>query len=405
MSPVVQPDVDRRWTTYFSLAWLGFWAANLVPLQLLLPDQLADLDPDSKVRDFAVLNLVSAVVALVALPVFGALSDRTRSGFGRRRLFIAAGAGLFAVGLLGSATAGSPLALTAWWSFAQVGLSAMTAGLTAVVADRVPEHQRGMASSAIFGPQALGVVLGIGVVSALTLSSGQGYVLIAVLLLALTVPFVRHYREVPPGDVAPLPLADVLGSLRIGVRGNPDFAWAFAGRLLVNLGNSLGTCYLLYFLTDDLEVSDPDASLLGLSVVYLLFGVVLTYAGGLLSDRLDRRRVFVAAAAAMQAVAGVLLAAFPSYGMALFSAALLGGGFGAYMAVDQALVTQVLPDAHTRAKDLGIMNIGTIVPVAVAPAVAGLLISYGGGYSTLFAAVGVATSVGAVMVYRIRSVR
>ncbi len=249
------------------------------------------------------------------------------------------------------------------------------------------------------------MVLGIGLVSAFALSSGQGYVLIAVLLVGLTVPFVRHYREVPPGDAPPLGLAEIVGSLRVDVRGNPDFAWAFAGRLLVNLGNSLGTCYLLYFLTDELRRPDPDTALLELTVVYLLFGVALTYAGGLLSDRLDRRRVFVAAAAAMQAVAGLLLAAFPSFGVAFVAAALLGGGFGAYMAVDQALVTQVLPDAQTRATDLGIMNIGTIVPVAVAPAVAGLLITYGGGYSALFAAVGAATGLGALMVYRIRSVR
>ncbi|CAN5446592.1 MFS transporter [soil metagenome] len=404
-SAASQPDVSRRWTAYFSLAWLGFWAANLVPLQLLLPDQLAEIDPGSKVRDFAILNLASAAVALVALPIFGALSDRARNRFGRRRLFIAVGAGLFVVGLLGCAAQTDWVALAAWWSFAQIGLSAMTAGLTAVVADRVPERQRGMASRAIFGPQALGVVLGIGVVSAFALSSGQGYLAISLLLVVLTVPFVRHYQEVPPGDTPPLPLSEVVGSLRIDVRANPDFAWAFAGRLLVNFGNSLGTCYLLYFLTDELQRSDPDTSLLELTVVYLLFGVTLTYLGGLWSDRLGRRRVFVAAAAAMQGVAGLMLAAFPSFGVALVAAALLGGGFGAYMSVDQALVTSVLPDADSRAKDLGIMNIGTIVPVAVAPAVAGLLITSGGGYSSLFAAVGVATSLGAVLVYRIKSVR
>lgn len=143
---------------------------------------------------------------------------------------------------------------------------------------------------------------------------------------------------------------------------NRDFAWAFGGRLLVNLANSLGTCYMLYFLTDDLKVSDPESSLLAVTVVYLLAGILATTVAGVLSDRLGRRRIFVALAAVLQAVSGFLLAGFPSMTVALIASALMGGGFGAYMAVDQALITQVLPDAESRAKDLGIMSIGSVVP-------------------------------------------
>jgi MFS family permease len=398
--------VGRRWATRFTLAWLGFWMANLVPIQLLLPNQLADADPSSKVRDFAVVNGISGVVALIALPVCGSLSDRSRTRFGRRRIWVAAGAVLFATGLVLTGLQTQWVTLAICWSFSMLGLSAMTAGLTAVVADRVPNRQRGLISGAIFGPQALGVVIGIAAVSAFGLTSLEGYVLIAVLLVVLAVPFVRRYEEVPAEATEVLTLRDIVGSLRIDVRANPDFAWAFGGRLLVNLGNSLGTCYLLYFLTDALRVHDPDTALLELTVVYLLFGLVLTYAGGLMSDRMQRRRVFVAVAAAMQAFAGFLLAVYPSFGVAFVAAAFLGGGFGVYMSVDQALVTQVLPDARSRAKDLGIMNIGTIVPPAVAPLFAGLLItSSGHGYSELFALVGVTAGLGAVLVYRIRSVR
>jgi MFS family permease len=73
--------------------------------------------------------------------------------------------------------------------------------------------------------------------------------------------------------------------------------------------------------------------------------------------------------------------------------------------VDQALVTQVLPDAGSRAKDLGIMNIGTNVPQSLAPLAAALIIDQLGGYRTLFGAAGACTVFGAVMVYRIKSVR
>jgi MFS family permease len=89
----------------------------------------------------------------------------------------------------------------------------------------------------------------------------------------------------------------------------------------------------------------------------------------------------------------------------LAASALMGAGFGAYMAVDQALVTQVLPDAGSRAKDLGIMNIGSVVPPALAPLIASIFITSVGGYPVLFTAVGVTATVGATLVYRVRSVR
>lgn len=400
------PAVGRGWSARYSLAWFGFWMANLVPLQLLLPNQLAALDPGSKVRDFALLNGASGVVALVALPVFGALSDRLRSRFGRRRLWIAVGAALFAAGLAGTGAQRDWISLAVCWSLSMIGLSAMTAGLTAVVADRVPERQRGMISSAIYGPQALGVVVGIAAVSVFSLTSLQAYLLLAVFLVLLTMPFVRGYREVTgPAATDAVSLRAVISTLRIDVRGNPDFAWAFGGRLLVNLANSLGTCYLLYFLTDKLRVHNPDQVLLELTVVYLLSGLLSTYTAGWLSDRWRRRRVFVAVAAAMQAIAGYLLGGVPTRAFTVLAAAFMGGGFGAYMAVDQALVTQVLPDAHTRAKDLGIMSIGTMIPPTLAPLIAGAIITGAGGYPMLFFLVGVIATLGAILVYRVRTVR
>lgn len=397
--------VTRAWTARYGVIWIGFWMANLVPIQLLLPNQLAAIDPDGKVLAFAVVNAIAGVVALIALPVCGALSDRSRSRFGRRRFWIGGGAVLFAAGLLITGMQTSVAGLSLWWAFSQIGLAAMTSGLTAVIADTVPERQRGLIAGAIFGPQALGVVLGILIVAVFSLSDVQGYVVLAVALLGLSVPFLWKYVEAPAVGGGALRLGAIVRSLAVDVRGNPDFAWAFSGRLLVNLGNSLGTCYLLYFLTDALRVPDPEFALLLMTLMYLVAGLVATFVGGWLSDRTGKRRVFVLWTALMQAAAGGLLAAFPSFEVALVAAALMGGGFGAYMSVDQALVTQVLPDASSRAKDLGILNIGAIVPPALAPLIAGLMITSGGqGYPVLFTAVAVVAGLGAVMVYRVKSV-
>jgi len=343
------------------------------------------------------------LTALVALPICGALCDRSRSRFGRRRLWLTAGALAFAVGLIVTGAQTSVTGVVVAWAASMIGLSAATAGLTAVIADRVPEDQRGMSSSAIYGPQALGVVVGITLVSVFGLSPMSGFAVIAVLLIVCLVPFLAAHRDIAFTVEAPLSIGELLASMGSSFR-NREFAWAFGGRLLVNLANSLGTCYTLYFLSDGLKVPDPAGSLLVCTVLYLLAGLLAT-AAGVLSDRLGRRRIFVALAALLQAASGFLLASAPSLTVMMVASALMGGGFGAYMAVDQALITQVFPDAESRAKDLGIMNIGSVVPPAIAPLIAGAIISSEHGYPLLFALVGAAAAVGALLVYRIRSVR
>lgn len=393
--------VPRGWTVRFGLLWFGYWAAYLTPVQLVLPNQFDRLDPAHKVRDFGLATGATGIAALIALPLFGALCDRTRSRFGRRKVWMAAGTLVFAAGLVATGAQNSPLAVGIAWLVASLGLGMATAGATAVIADDVPDEQRGAISAAIYGPQAIGILVGVGALTALNNDGVLGYSVLAVVVVVMAYPFVSWHRE-RVGVLAP-PL-----TFRALVEGfwvrNADFGWAFGGRLLVNLGNALGTTYLLYFLQDDLKLADPNGGLLLLSAVYLVFTLAATVWGGRASDRSGRRRRFVAVAALLQAIAAFLLTAFPAYGVAIAAAAFLGAGYGAYMSVDQALVTAVLPDAGSRAKDLGIMNVGSVGPQALAPLAASLVINELGGYPVLFGAAGVTTVVGAVLVYRIRSV-
>jgi MFS family permease len=398
--------VGRAWTLRFALIWLGLWAAQLAPVQLLLPLQLADVDPAHKVRDFGLVNGLAGVAALVALPVFGALCDRTRSRWGRRRIWVAGGVAGYVAGLLLTGAAGSWQAVAGAWLVAQLGMYAAMAGLTATVADDVPADQRGTVSAAIYGPQALGIVLGLGLVTALGGSSGIGYAALAVVLLLAALPWVLRTREAAPTDTGrPQSLRTALRATWAAPGRSPDYAWAFAGRLLVNLGNALGTTYLLYFLTDGLRVADPEGSLLILTLVYLVATVMATWGGGVLSDRTGRRRIFVAGAAVLQALACAVLVVAPSWPTALLAGLLLGAGYGCYTSVDQALVTQVLPDPDAVAGELGVMNVAAVAPQALAPLMAALVIAELGGYGVLFTVAGVFTVLGALSVARIRSVR
>ena len=87
----------------------------------------------------------------------------------------------------------------------------------------------------------------------------------------------------------------------------------------------------------------------------------------------------------------------------MIAAVLFGAGFGAYLAVDQALITQVLPAAKDRAKDLGIINIAIVGPAALAGAIAAVLVDTS-GYPALFAATAVVALIGSVLVWKIKSV-
>jgi len=401
-----QRAVPRGWSVRFGLLWFGFWMANLAPIQLVLPNQFDALDHAHKVRDFGLVSGLTGIAALVTLPLFGALCDRTRSRFGRRRVLMAGGTAVFVVGLLLTGVQQTWWAVGLAWLVATLGINMATAGLTAAIADEVPDEQRGAISAAIYGPQAVGILVGVGVLTALNNNGVWGYLFLAVALVACATPFLRYYRDVATtGETLPLSLRSIAEGMWIDPRANPDFAWAFGGRLLVNLGNAFGTTYLLYFLQDDLKLHDPNAGLLQLTLVYLVFTLVATVLGGWLSDRTGRRRVFVATAATLQAIASFQLTFFPSFGMAMVAAGFLGAGYGAYMSVDQALVTAVLPDAQTRAKDLGIMNVGSVGPQALAPLGASVIIGTLGGYPVLFGTAGVTTVLGALMVYRVRSVR
>jgi MFS family permease len=78
-------------------------------------------------------------------------------------------------------------------------------------------------------------------------------------------------------------------------------------------------------------------------------------------------------------------------------------GYGAYIAVDQAMITQVLPSAGNRGKDLGVINFAIAGPYALAPVFAGILVTTL-GYTALFAVAGAILVIGSVFVRCIKSV-
>ena len=130
--------------------------------------------------------------------------------------------------------------------------------------------------------------------------------------------------------------------------------------------------------------------------------------GGYISDRMGKRKIFVIIASCIMAVSGIILAFVPEgqegIGLTMIAALILGIGYGWYLAVDQALITQVLPTAGDRAKDLGVINIANSMPQVLAPVLAAPLVTVLGGYTSLYLATAVITVLGAIAIIPIKSV-
>ena len=381
--------VSGGWIALFATAWLGIWMAQLTPIQLLLPKQIEEqLHAASWIDNvvaFGIISAIAGVCALFAFPLSGALSDRTVSRYGRRRPWILGGTVLFAASLVLLGLQTTMVGIGVFWSLTLIGFCVLTAAITATISDRVPVNQRGYVSGWVSAPQAAGTILGILLVTILALSTFVGYLVVAVLLVVLVLPFLLKTPDaVLPADARPpLTAAVLLAGLWINPRKFPDFGWTLLGRILVNLGNALGTTLLLYFLMFGLDRgAGAEDDLLLLTAVYMVFFIASALIVGKVSDRIGKRKIFVYIAAYLQALAALILAFVPDFNIAIAAAGLLGLGYGSFMAVDQALATQVLPDAHSRGKDLGIMNIATAVPQAVAPLLGAAIVVICAGLAT-----------------------
>lgn len=412
-APFAEPQqrVKASWITFFAAAWLGIWMAQLTPIQLLLPRQIEGRLKSGywvdNVVAFGVVCGVAGIFALVAFPLTGALSDRTTSRFGRRRPWIAGGALLFAVGLILLGAQTTILGIGVFWSVSLIGFCVVSAALTAMISDQVPVNQRGFVSGFISAPQAIGTMVGLALVVELELSNSSGYTLIGVLLIILVIPFLLRVPDavLPRSDREPLTFRRLVSGFWISPRAYPDFGWTLLSRILVNFGNAFGVALLLQFLQYGLHRTDAEGDLLILVAIYLVFVIIASVVSGRLSDRLGRRKAFVFVASALQAIAALMLAFVPEFTLAMVAAGILGLGYGCFLSVDQALATQVLPDAQTRGKDLGIMNIATAFPQAMAPLIGAFVVAALAGFQGLFVLSALTALLGALAVLPIRSVR
>ncbi|PPF87527.1 MFS transporter [Pseudoclavibacter sp. RFBJ3] len=379
-------------------------AALVLKLQSLMPQ--AEVVP--------MLGLITSIGAFSALffdPVFGRISDRTMSRFGRRRPWMILGMTGLLVSLLVMALAPSAMAVGIGWILAQITANAAVAAHTASIADQLPSSQRGKVAGAIGIAQQAAT---LGAAYAAQLFSSD-------LLLLFLVPgvigfiLVLFYALLLPDQPRPFPARQgegwkvVLKTFWVNPIKNPDFGLAWWSRFLVVLANFMFTTFRLLWIQHEMDL-EPTEAVQIMATGVLVFTVALVVSGqvaGWLSDKLGRRKVFIVVSALIFVLGTILLTQTTGPTMFYVAEAIIGVGFGAYVAVDLALVLDVLPDPEETAKDLGVFNIAMAGPQVIAPALAAWIIglSNGANYDAmLMVAAGIAL-VGALLIVPVRSVR
>ena len=408
----MSPPPTRATLPAIALSAFTLFATYGGLIAILLPSQILLLNEADKVKNLGIVMTASFVFTLFAQPIVGALSDRTRSRLGRRSTWMLLGAFVGGVLLLAMGSLKSLLLITVSWVIIQVALNAIQGPLSAVIPDRFPREKRGGAS-AVFG---VGMQLGgtIGVITAGGLATRLGlpltYATFGVIVMGVTVIFVLINRDWSSKDAAvdPWSWVEFLKGFWVSPQRYPDFAWAFAARFLLMLGYWVVMAYQLYLLTDyiGMTLEKAQSAVITLTLVAFVPTLVAIALSGWWSDKIGRRKIFIYAASALMAVGMTMPILMPTMTGMIAMSVINGFGFGLYMSVDTALMTEVLPGGGTAAgKDLGILNIATNVPQAMSPAIAGIIITSLGGYAILFVFAIIFAIIAAFVVIPIKSVR
>jgi MFS family permease len=393
-----------------SAYWFGFSFHWFLLLPLLMPaDVERFVGAAQKGTYLGYLAGTLALIPLVLPPFIGAWSDRV----GRRLPFLVWGTAVNVLGLLVMWLAPGYWVYALGYVLVQLGNSVASSPYAALIPDVVPEGERGSSSGALAFLQLSSQIAG-GVAAFALGGSRTGQFMVIILFLVLctyiTLVSVREPGVVKPGD----------HRIPWRVYFEPqyrDFRWVFLTRAFTETGRFAVQPFLLFYLTDVVrtfrlgswDLKEPQLALTLLLVALSLTAAVTAIIGGPRSDRIGKKPIIYFAGAVM-AVAALGFMLTQNYAVAALMGLVFGMGYGAYVSVDWALATSVLPDALKHARDMGVWHIALVFPQLFQGLFGQLLdrankASENSGYALLF---GIAIGffvLGTVFVSRIRGVR
>ena len=414
----------RRITTldqfFISCFWLAYnihWGALIA---IVLPSQIAAIVGDANKEFYnGLIPALGAVMSLLITPIAGALSDRSRSRFGRRRPFMTVGTLiniLFLLLIAGFGTGSNIWLFLLCYVGIQFGNNLSGGPYAGLIPDVVPPEQRGSASGWLGLMTAIGTLIG-------ALSAGQLiqngnywpiYIVIIVALLIMLALTIWGVREQPNMiDPGPFDVGAFLRSFLLDPKIYRDFYWVLLTRGLVTMGIYSVFTFFQYFLKDIIRVANPVEQSSYLIGIIIVAGIPTSIIAGSLSDRYGRKpMVYISGGLmAFASIIFIAVALSPSMAFTYVVGALFGIGYGAYQAVDWALAIDVLPGGEDAAKDMGIWHVAIVLPQILAPALTGLTLnalksqSLLLGYTVVFILTAIWFVLGTIFVRQIKGAR
>ena len=364
-----------------SLYWLGLTAIDGA-VGLFIQNRVNfgafAADPLEVGRILFLLSIPVAVISILIQPTIGSISDYTVSRWGRRKPYIVIGSVLDVVFLAGIATSSSILMLGAFAALLSVSTNIARGPFQGYVPDLVPEKQVGLASAMVGLMQILGNVTGFVLVTAFVLLGRIELAIFAVALvelLTMAAVVARVGEGQPPkprngkswGTIA----REVWGTDVLKER---SYVWLLASRFFFLMGGAVLVNLIITYLKQTHGMSEDAANSTNLVmlVTIVVANVLAIIPSARLSDRIGRKPVIYASCAI--GFIGIALAALaPAVELAIVGGALFGASAGTFLAVDWALMTDIIPKASS-GRYMGLSNVATTSSTVIAVATGGLLL-------------------------------
>jgi Na+/melibiose symporter-like transporter len=421
-----QPKMSAGFYFQLSVFWfaVSFLWSGLITI--VIQSRVAQIAPNSKDLALGATLALGALVSTLVCYYVGAHSDRAHLNgasrwarkWGRRSPYIIVGTLGTLPFLLALPWANSILLLVILMCGIQFWVNIATAPYQALIPDLVPKSKQGVASSWMGMSSLLGTSFGLIGYNALYNRPGGFLLTMSVVsaLLVLSAGFtVWRVRDKAPDEAA---LGEEQAQVLAGTakdsfdwkeawRENPSFFWLIASRFFINLGFYSATEFLLYYVSDTLRPPNPGEVVKNFFLISTVAGLIGNFPAGFVADRLSKKLV-VWISLGITAVGAAIFLSASSVQTATYAAWIFGAGYGAFLAVDWALATNLLPP-RDEARWMGIWHGAFTVPQVVAPIIGGFVAHFvnqsagaGQGYRAVLALVLVYLFIGAVMVAPIR---
>jgi MFS family permease len=372
-----------RQLAQISLYWLGI-NAIMGGIGIAIPERLSIWDPGDKGTYLAIQGFIVLWVNILVQPTIGMISDYTQTRWGRRKPYIAIGASLDVLFIIGLATSNTFLVMTIFLVLLQFSSNFAQGPFQGYVPDLVPDEQVGLASAMVGAMQTVGYIVGGIVVSLAYLLAKPGqavdYTLPTIALGVVefltamgTVFFVREgARARERRGRSWLEIAR--SAWGMDILRERSFVFLVLSRLMFFAGVNALLGWVIVYFNQTLRLTTEDKALLVplTNVVVALVTVIATFPSARISDRIARKPVIYVACAV--GGIGLLVVAFaPAYPTFRAGAILLGAAAGTFLAVDWALMTDIIPKAAS-GRYMGISNIAVAAAGALAGWVVGPLV-------------------------------